>query len=314
VVGVIITVTPNPAYDVTYELAELVVGDVHRVTEVRQRVGGKGLNVARILAALGESTVAMALADKAFAAEARTEGLDVDEVEVAGVRRTLVLHTADGTTTSLLEPGHPVSTAASEQLQHRVTARLAGATGLVVSGSLPPGVTADLPAQLASRAVAVRVPVVVDVDDEALRLAAKVPGVVLMPNRDELTRLVGSDCDEPADVVVAAQRLLDGGVAGVVATRGPDGLIAVTSEGAWVAALGAELPGNPTGAGDAAVAGVIRCLAAGDVGWPDLLRDAVAMSAAAVLAPAAGDVDLALFGTLKGRVSVTTMPTPRCTG
>ena len=110
----IITVTPNPAYDVTYEMAELVVGDVHRVSEVRQRVGGKGLNVARILAALGESTVAMALADKAFAAEARTEGLDVDEVEVAGVRRTLVLHTADGTTTSLLEPGHPVSTAAIE--------------------------------------------------------------------------------------------------------------------------------------------------------------------------------------------------------
>ncbi len=311
----IVTVTPNPAYDVTYELAELVVGGVHRVTEVRQRVGGKGVNVARVLTMLGESTVAIVLADKAFTDEALSEGLNLEAVEGTGaVRRTLVLHGADGTTTSLWEPGHPVSIAAGNQLQDRVTARLAGATGLVVSGSLPPGFDADLPAQLAARAVAMRVPVVVDVDDEALRLVAKVPGVILMPNRDELSRLTGSACDGLAEVTAAAQVLVDLVVARVVATCGADGMVAVTPQGAWVATLGEALTGNPTGAGDAAVAAVIRGLAGGDVGWPDLLRDAVAMSAAAVLAPVAGEVDLDLYAKLRDQVSVSLLPVPRSAG
>lgn len=49
----IVAVTPKPAYDVTYELAALVVGGVHRVTEVRQRVRGRGINVARVLDTFG---------------------------------------------------------------------------------------------------------------------------------------------------------------------------------------------------------------------------------------------------------------------
>ncbi|MBA3233442.1 MAG: carbohydrate kinase, partial [Propionibacteriales bacterium] len=141
---VIVTVTPNPAYDVTYELACLVVGQVHRVKQIRQQIGGKGINVARVLDALGESRVAIALADRAFADAARAEGLDVDVVEgVQSVRRTLVLHGADDTTTSLWEPGHPASTSAGDQLKQRVFERFADATGLVVSGSLPPGITPD---------------------------------------------------------------------------------------------------------------------------------------------------------------------------
>ena len=308
----IVTVTPNPAYDVTYELSELVVGDVHRVTEVRQRVGGKGVNVARVLGALDESAVAIVLADKAFVDAARAEGLDVEGVEeLSGVRRTLVLHAVDGTTTSLWEPGRPVSMAASEQLQRRVAARLGAASGLVVAGSLPPGITAALPALLAAQAVSAGVPVVVDVDGEALRLAAQVPGVILMPNGDELSRLTGSECVELADVVGAAQVWLDSGVAGVVATRGAAGMVAVTPEGAWVARLDEALTGNPTGAGDAAAAGVMRGLAVGDVAWPDLLRDAVAMSAAAVLAPVAGQLDVDVYGALKPRVSISILGAPR---
>ncbi|MEP6667019.1 MAG: hexose kinase [Nocardioidaceae bacterium] len=306
----IITVTPNPAYDVTYEVARLVVGEVHRVAHVHQRVGGKGINVARVLDAVGEKVVAIALADRAFVDEGRAEGFDIEMVDgLPSVRRTLVLHDADSTT-SLWEPGHPASASAGDQLKRQVSARLAGAAGLVVSGSLPPGIAGDLPAQLAVEAVSAGVPVVVDVDDEALRLAAKVPGVVLMPNGDELSRLAGADCASLADVVVAAQAWVHAGVAGVIATLGAEGMVAVTREAAWAARLDQPLTGNPTGAGDAAAAGVIRGLVARD-SWPDLLRDAVAMSAAAVLAPVAGHVDVDVYDELRGRVAVDTLSIPR---
>ncbi len=309
----IITVTPNPAYDVTYELASLVVGDVHRVSRVHRRVGGKGINVARVLDTFGVSTLALVLADKAFADEARAEGLNIDAVEgLPGVRSTLVLQAADGTTTSLWEPGQPASPSAGEDLAKQVATRLADATGLVISGSLPPGVAADVPARLATDAVSADVPVVVDVDDEALLLAAKVPGVVLMPNQDELSRLVGTGCETPADVVAAAQAWVLSGVAAVVATRGAEGMVAVTKDGAWLAKLDEPVTGNPTGAGDAAAAGVIRGLAAGE-SWPELLREAVAMSAAAVLEPVAGHLDVAAYEKLVDRVAVSTLPVARGT-
>ena len=49
----ILTLTLNAALDVSYEVDALVPGTSHRVRAVRQRAGGKGINVARILHAAG---------------------------------------------------------------------------------------------------------------------------------------------------------------------------------------------------------------------------------------------------------------------
>lgn len=106
------------------------------------------------------------------------------------------------------------------------------------------------------------------------------------------------------DVVGAGSRLVARGVAAVVATRGAAGLIAVTPHGAWHARLDTGLDGNPTGAGDAVAAAVIRQLVRGTP-WPDLLADAVAASAAAVLAPVAGELDAAAYPALADRTSIT---------
>ena len=49
----ILTVTLNTALDITYRVPSLRAGASHRVSEVLERPGGKGVNVARVLAALG---------------------------------------------------------------------------------------------------------------------------------------------------------------------------------------------------------------------------------------------------------------------
>lgn len=92
----------------------------------------------------------------------------------------------------------------------------------------------------------------------------------------------------------------------VVASLGPDGLIAVAADGAWHAAVPAQA-GNPTGAGDAVVAALAGGLApaAGGVVWPALLADAAALSAAAVSAPVAGAVDLVTYRRLRDTVRLT---------
>jgi tagatose 6-phosphate kinase len=50
---VILTVTLNTALDITYRVRSLRPHASHRVSEVTERPGGKGVNVARVLAALG---------------------------------------------------------------------------------------------------------------------------------------------------------------------------------------------------------------------------------------------------------------------
>ena len=71
----IVTVTLNPADDVTYEVASMNPGEEHRVSRVRRRPGAKGVNVAAALAQLGEPVVATGLADEEFANHAEEPGL-----------------------------------------------------------------------------------------------------------------------------------------------------------------------------------------------------------------------------------------------
>ncbi|MGH3383032.1 MAG: 1-phosphofructokinase family hexose kinase [Nocardioidaceae bacterium] len=298
----ILTVTCNPAIDVTYRVDSLVPGEMHRVREVTERAGGKGVNVARVLHLLGEQTLATGLADVGFADAVEELGVPAAFVTaLPSLRRTLVVHT-DRETTSLWEPGAVVEEPAEAalKLERHVQLLLTGADGLVVAGSLPPGFAPDLPTRLAELAIDEDVPVVLDLDDEPLRVAADGGAAVLMPNRDELARLVAAEGD--LDVVAAARELSGRSRASVVATLGVDGMVAVTKDGSWHA-VAEQVAGNPTGAGDAAAAAVIRGLVRSEP-WPEVLADAVALSAAAVVAPVAGEVDLAAYHQWRGTIEV----------
>ncbi|WP_245568827.1 hexose kinase [Nocardia concava] len=309
----ILTVTMNPAYDMTYRLERLERGRAQRVLSVEQRLGGKGINVTRILGQLGSSTCATGFADHQFAAAAAAE-FPADFVPaLPWVRRTVVIsESRDGTATGLWEPGAYVHELhAVDRLRDRIEFLLPDLRGLVVSGSLPGGVDETVPAELARAAVAAGVPTVCDVDGPALKAAATVPGIVLMPNQDELERLTGIVAERPDAVVAAAIPLLEAGVRAVIATRGADGMVAVTESGAWSATLPEPLAGNPTGAGDAATAAVIRALATDRApDWPMVLTEAVATSAAAVVIPVAGEIDLTLRERLTPSVRVTALDAP----
>jgi tagatose 6-phosphate kinase len=103
-------------------------------------------------------------------------------------------------------------------------------------------------------------------------------------------------------LLAAAQAVRAAGAAAVVVSRGPDGLVAVTPDGAW-AAVPPVVTGNPTGAGDALVAALARGLAHGS-SWPDRLRDGAALSAATVQAEAAGSFDMSTYLSLLPRIEL----------
>lgn len=290
----IITVTPNAALDVTYDVDALTRHTSHRVRKVTERAGGKGLNVASVLATLGRDVLVTGCAGGATGAQIRADlehrGISHSFVQADGeARRTLtVVSTSDGDATVFNEPG-PVQSPESWQALHDHLAGLlarTGATVVVLSGSLPPGVPAGGYATLVGLCRGSGAAVILDADGEALRLGLAAGPDLVKPNRAELAAATGTD-----DVAAGVEALRAAGARDVVVSAGPDGLTWYAADGTAVRArLDAVLDGNPTGAGDAVVAALAAGLA-DDRPHDLVVRDAVAWSAAAVLQPVAGLVD-----------------------
>lgn len=302
----ILTVTLNTALDITYRVRTLRPHASHRVSEVTERPGGKGLNVARVLAALGHQVTVTGFAGGAtgrVVQERLTAAPGVVDalVPVAGAtRRTIaVVDEHSGDTTQLNEPGPTVTPAEWSAFQEAYEDLLASAAAVALCGSLPPGVPVGAYAGLVRAAKAAEVPVLLDTGGEALRRGVAARPDLIKPNADELAELTGSH--EPLRATQDARRR---GARAVVASLGTSGLLAVTPEGRWRATPPTRLHGNPTGAGDAAVAGLLSGLVE-RLPWPDRLTRAAALSAASVLAPVAGEVDRGAYEELLGRVAVT---------
>ncbi|MCX2970881.1 MULTISPECIES: 1-phosphofructokinase family hexose kinase [Streptomyces] len=295
----ILTVTLNAALDVTYGVERLAPRSSHRVEATHERAGGKGVNVSRVLRALGHETVATGLCGgptgDAVRRDLAAAGLPDAFVPIAAdSRRTVtVVSREDGDATVFNPAGPPVQEAEWRAFTARFQALAARAAVVVLSGSLPPGAPADAYARLVRDAAGAGAATVLDTSGPPLLAGVAARPDVVKPNAAELAAATGT-----ADVPTAAAALRRHGAAAVVASRGPAGLYAVTARGSWRAVPAEELAGNPTGAGDACVAALAAGLAA-RTPWPETLRDAAALSAAAVPCPVAGEFDADTFHRLR---------------
>ncbi|MDH6109422.1 tagatose 6-phosphate kinase [Kitasatospora sp. MAP12-15] len=313
----ILTVTLNAALDVTYFVDALIPHSSHRVEALHERAGGKGINVARVLAALGQPAVVTGLAGGPTGAQLRGElravGLADELVPIAGdSRRTVtVVSRLDGDATVFNQSGPPVQPGEWAAFTAHYATLVREASVVVLSGSLPPGLASDAYAQLVALAAAAGAATVLDTSGPALTAALGAGPDVVKPNAAELAAATGTGIAAGSNsaatgsnfVAAAAAQLRAAGARAVVASCGPDGLHAITSHGSWRATPPEQLSGNPTGAGDACVAALAAGLAAG-APWPDILREAVALSAAAVPCPVAGDFDADTYHRFRTAVPV----------
>ncbi|MFE0418958.1 1-phosphofructokinase family hexose kinase, partial [Streptomyces tendae] len=207
----ILTVTLNTALDITYRVQGLRPHASHRVTEVTERPGGKGLNVARVLAALGHEVTVTGFAGGTTGGVVRAgltgvQGMTDALVPVAGAtRRTVaVVDERTGDTTQLNEPGPAVAPAEWSAFQEAYEDLLTGAAAVALCGSLPPGVPVGAYGGLVRAARAAGVPVLLDTSGEPLRRGLAARPDLIKPNADELAELTGSH--EPLRAAQAARR------------------------------------------------------------------------------------------------------------
>ncbi|MHA7263048.1 1-phosphofructokinase family hexose kinase [Arthrobacter sp. TMN-37] len=293
----IITLTANPSIDRTVELpSALARGEVHRALNAHQEAGGKGVNVSRALTKSGVPSLALLPGDEGDPVLAGLAAASVPYRSLpigAALRTNTALTEPDGTTTKVNEPGPVLSPQHTAALLDLVVEASAGASWLVLAGSLPPGVSADF---YASATAAVRkrygstAPrVAVDSSGSALAHAAAGAPDLLKPNAEELSELtgLGAGAELETDLELALQActaLIGGGVGAVLATLGSRGALLVTASGAWHARHSPVTARSTVGAGDSALAGYLLAAAAGED--PEgCLRQAVAHGSAAASLP-----------------------------
>lgn len=294
----ILTVTLNFAVDVTYHLDRVRWRETSRVDSVSRQAGGKGVNVARVLHALGHDAVVTGLAGgptgEAARAELAAAGITDRTVAIEGSSRAaLMIVEADGGATGFSEPGPPVTKDEWQRMLEQFGSLLDDAEAAVLAGSLPRGMRTDVYAQLVELARGAGVPVLLDADGDALMQGIASGPALVKINSDELAGVVPG-----GDVLAGAISLQAAGAGAVVVSEGERGLLAVTEKGSWRAAPPSKLHGNPTGAGDAASAALVVGMLRGSP-WPELLADAGALSAAAVCAPLAGWFDPDVYRSLR---------------
>lgn len=274
--GRIVTVTANPSLDRTISLvAPLQPGHVQSAVSSREDAGGKGINVARVVAAAGVDTIAVLPLSQSdpFAAVLRATGIPARAVEVHGhARANVTIADPDGVTTKLNLPGATLAATEVDALIAAVVVASEGADWLVLAGSLPPGagdrLYVDITRAVRSRWGAAAPRVAIDTSGAALRaVVADAAPDLIKPNDEELAELAGVALEPGVDLATAvlpvARELVPENVGAALVTLGAAGAVLVTADGAWQAVPPPIRVVSTVGAGDSSLAGYLLADVAG---------------------------------------------------
>lgn len=285
----ILSFTPNPALDESYVGEKFSLDASHRVPLPIVQAGGKGINVARVLHSQGYPVIALCptggASGKEFVEDLNRVSLPLLNVPVkAPTRRSMSFHDSRANTTTLFNQ-------AGEELDDQQWQTVLGAyaraikdvAAVNISGSWPSGTAPELIGEFIGLARRQGCPVLVDASGPLLLQAAE-HHAILKPNEHELREGTGFQ-----DLAQGARELLRRGAPEVFLSAGARGIFKFSASSTDVshAVLPTALRGNPTGAGDSAVAAIMTSFLTPQSS-EFTLRRAVAWSASTVLMPAAG--------------------------
>jgi 1-phosphofructokinase family hexose kinase len=317
----IITVTLNAAIDKTLAVPNFRLGHRHRAVEQTAMAGGKGVNVARALRALGQPVIATGVAGgptgTRIVEHLTEEGILNDFVRIREESRTstAVVDPTNGEQTEINEHGPHVTEGELELFLDKLLYLAKGAAVCVVSGSLPRGVDSDLYGRLIEEMKRLDVITVLDSEGEPMSIATRKGPAIVSPNELEAEGLVGHEFSDEEDRRTAVGEMVELGAREAIMTM-PDGCMAMLNDGGdrslYRATLEPLEPVSSVGSGDAFLAGFVAARYAGrDV--EECLRFAVACGAESTQHFGAGVVEQREVERLAPDVRVEQLETPALT-
>jgi 1-phosphofructokinase family hexose kinase len=313
----IITVTLNAAIDKTLAVPNFRLGRRHRAVEQTAMAGGKGVNVARTLRALGQPVIATGVAGgptgTRIVENLTEEGILNDFVRIREESRTstAVVDPTSGEQTEINEHGPHVSDGELELFVDKLLYLAKGAGVCVLAGSLPRGVDTALYGRIIEEMKRLGVTTVLDSEGEPLRAATRRGPDVVSPNELEAEGLVGYEFGDEEDRRSAVREMVEMGARESIMTLS-DGCLALLGDGerhVYRATLEPLEPVSAVGSGDAFLAGFVAARYGGS-GHEDALRFAVACGAESTQHFGAGRVDQREVERLVPEVRVEELETP----
>ena len=262
----IITVTLNAAIDKTLAVPNFRLGRRHRAVEQTSMAGGKGVNVARALRALGQPVIATGIAGgptgTRIVEHLTEEGVLNDFVRIREESRTstAVVDPTSGEQTEINEHGPHVSAGELELFADKLLYLAKGAAMCVFAGSLPRGVDSGLYGKLIDEIRGLGVTTVLDSEGEPLLMATRKGPDVVSPNEIEAEGLVGHEFSDEEDRRLGVREMVEMGAREAIMTL-PDGCLAALGElndrTLYRATLEPLEPVSSVGSGDAFLAGFV---------------------------------------------------------
>lgn len=287
----IVTLTMNPAIDVTTSVAQVSPDVKLRCEAPRYEPGGGGVNVARAVHRLGGDALALfpaggpggALLCRLLA----EENVRHRSITISGWTRQNVNVTeeATGRQFRFVMPGPRLYDAEWRPVLDELAAIEPPPRFLVASGSLPPGVPDDFYARLARISRRRGVAFALDVSGEALRQAVAEGVYLLKPSLREFEELTGAPGCSESRLEELGRRLVHSRACEVlVLSLGAGGVLWMSANDGGRLMAPAVPVKSSVGAGDSMVAGIVWSLASGR-SLADAVRFGVAAGAASVMNP-----------------------------
>ncbi len=265
----ITTVILNPAVDKIYFADNFQAGGLFRVRDTIRSAGGKGINVSRVIRALGENVLSIGFkgghTGDWLVEQLKTLGAMTEFIEVEGESRTNnnIIDRINGTETEVLETGPLITGENMENLISIYSRALKKTKVVVCSGGLPAGIGNDIYKRLIIEAKKYDIKVILDASGEVLKQGIEAKPYLIKPNLRELENLVNRELKEISDVLEACKCIQREGVGIVVASLGEKGALVVSKDRAFRVYVPCVEVANTIGCGDSMVAGFAVALSKG---------------------------------------------------
>ena len=278
----------NPSLDKTVSLPRFDPDAPNRVQVERLDVGGKGVNAARVIRALGgEGTlVGFDYRGRPVAQAMEREGVPAALIPLDGEMRVnmKLRETETGRTLEINEKGPSVTGDDLRRVRDALLERVRPGDWVSLSGSMPPGAPAETYAALCALLAEKGCFAAADCDGPALQAAIQARPALIKPNAQEFSALTGADADNQRETASACMELIEKGVRNICLSLGPKGAMLANAQGVWMCPA-ADVPVRGTqGAGDSMLGALLLAFER-KMNPEEALRFASAAAAASIMRP-----------------------------
>lgn len=260
----ITTVTLNPAIDKTLTIENFAINQVNRIQSIQENLGGKGINVTKVLSTLGSLSVAIGFIGKRNQSKVlgfiSQEKLSTNFVSVDADTRTntKIIDPMTQNTTDINEPGFSINEEHLQQITSLIEHYSAQSSFMVFSGSVCKGFTPENFTQLLQK-VNSKCKLILDAEGEILKAGLKASPFLIKPNIHELRQLMGLALETEKDIIQACLDLIHlHHIHYVLLSQGEHGSLLISKDFVHKASALSVKVVSTVGAGDSMLAGFLH--------------------------------------------------------